>query len=238
MTPTAKARTLHWPDCWNVRDLGSLPVSGGVTRTGALIRSDSLHHLTPAGVAQVRSAGVSRVIDLRTEVESGLDPNPFRGTPTYVNRPVQGVDDPGQPDGTLLDVYVAMLDAHPELFVAVVGEVADAPPGGVVVHCHAGKDRTGLVTALLLSSVGVDEDAVVSDYAHRGDGLLLEAERVIGIAADDRRDWTIDRQAAVPETMVAVLRHLEERYGGAASYLRSGGLTEAQEQALRRRLLE
>lgn len=237
MTPSPGERTLHWPDVWNARDLGSLPAADGKTRTGALIRSDSLHHLTPAGVEQVRAAGVSRVIDLRTIVESGLDPNPFSGTPTYVNRPVQGVDDPRQPAGTLLDVYLAMLDAHPEPFAAVAAAVAEAPPGGVVVHCHAGKDRTGLVIALLLSHVEVDPDVVVADYAFRGDGLRLEAERVIGIAADDRRDWTIDRQAAEPATMAAVLQHLQDRHGGAAAYLRRGGLTEAQGKALRDRLL-
>ncbi|GAA5029157.1 tyrosine-protein phosphatase [Actinopolymorpha pittospori] len=233
---------LAWADCLNARDLGGLPTSDGRRiRPGALIRSDNLTRLTEAGVAAVRQASVSRIVDVRTTDECARYPSPFATDPLYVNMPLEreGEGAPWDPTWTLDQAYVAMLDRGPDLIAAAVGAIADAPPGAVVVHCHAGKDRAGNIVALALRVAGVPPETVAGDYAvvdprmrdHFADQLVL---------VDDpaERDQLAESFTARPETMLATLRHLDDRYGGVETYLRQGGLTAAQFDALRNRLLD
>lgn len=243
---------MPWPGLWNARDLGGLAAAGAVTRSGALIRSDSLHHLTPAGVSAVRaavvcSAGIARVIDLRSADEATAEPDPELPDGVYRAHPVRGVDDPAhRPDqrhtdqhaeDSLLTTYRMMLDRHSDLFAAAVGAIAEAPPGGVVVHCHAGKDRTGLLIALALTVAGVDDADIAADYGYRGPALIAEGERVValGMRPADRA-FRVDRQSAEPATMGAVLEHLRTAHGGVANYLAAGGLDAAGQDVVRRRL--
>lgn len=229
---------LGWADCLNVRDLGGLPTRDGRRiRPGALIRSDNLTRLTEAGVAAVRQAGVSRIVDVRSTGECARYPSPFATDPLYVNMPLERAGDPWDPTWSLDQGYVAMLDRNPDLVAAAVGAIADAPPGAVVVHCHAGKDRAGNIVALALRVAGVLPETVAGDYAvvdprlrdHFADQLVLVEDRV-------ERDQLAESFTARPETMLATLRHLDGRYGGVEAYLRQGGLTAAQVDALRNRL--
>ncbi|MEQ7128524.1 tyrosine-protein phosphatase [Actinopolymorpha sp. B11F2] len=135
---------LQWPNCLNVRDLGGLPTTDGrQIATGALIRSDNLTRLTDAGVEAVRETSVGRIIDVRTPPECEGDPSPFANDPIYRNMPLYHADDPYDATQTLDRQYVAMLDLNPDLIAGAVGAIADAPTGGVVVHCHAGKAGPG-----------------------------------------------------------------------------------------------
>jgi protein tyrosine/serine phosphatase len=235
MTPN----DLNWPDCRNARDLGGLPThGGGRVRRGALIRSDNLSRLTDAGVAAVRDAGVSRVVDVRSRAECESDPSPFAGEPIHRNLPVARDDDPYDPRETIAQSYVSMLERHPDLFAEAVAAIADAPTGCVVVHCHAGKDRSGNVIALALGAVGVLRKSIVADYA-----ILSERMRS-GFAADlalikdpVERDQLAESFTARPETMLSVIEHLDRHHGGAEDYLRSGGITTAHVTALHQRLL-
>lgn len=152
---------LHWPNCLNVRDVGGTPVAGGgVVRRGALIRSDHHGRLTDEGRAAVRAIQAGMIIDLRTEAERRRDPSPFVDTPIYRHVPFEDPFDPTRPDGRLAEVYRGTLDRYRSFVGAAVVAVAEAPPGPVIVHCHAGKDRTGLLVALLLRGVGVTAEVV------------------------------------------------------------------------------
>jgi protein tyrosine/serine phosphatase len=230
---------LQWPNCLNVRDLGGLPTSDGRRiAAGALIRSDNHTRLTRAGVEAVRKASVSRIIDVRTPPECDGDPSPFATDPVYRNMPLYNADDPYDPSLSLDRQYVAMLDLHPELFAAAVGAIADAPPGGVVVHCHAGKDRSGNVVALALSLAGVPAEAVAADYAVSDDRMRDNfAEQLALIDDPAERSQLAESFTARPETMLVVLKHLEDRYGGVEPYLRQGGLGDNQVDALTARLI-
>lgn len=233
------SRHLDWPDCRNVRDLGGLPTAeGGQIRRGALIRADSLQYLNPDGVDAVRRAGVSRILDLRAPAESAAAPTPFATDPLGLSVAVQ---DPLRTEeespASIITVCNDMLDRRPDRFAEAVAAIAEAPPGAVVVHCHGGKDRTGVVVALALAVAGVPTDEIIADYA-------LTKERLAG--------WLAEQLAAEPdeslqaeliefgdtraETLVAILDHLDRRYGGPEAYLRTGGLTPAQLDALRTRL--
>ncbi|HZC26367.1 MAG TPA: tyrosine-protein phosphatase [Actinopolymorphaceae bacterium] len=234
----AEGRQPSWPDCLNVRDLGGLPTGDGrCIRYGALIRSDNHTRLSDAGVAAVRAAGVSRIVDVRTPWECTGYPSPFARDPIYRNLPLSAEGDPYDPSLRIEQSYVAMLDLHPELLAAAVGAIADAPAGGVVVHCHAGKDRTGNVVALTLSLAGVPAAAVAADYAVLDDIRAVFDDQPAGLDDPVQRDELDETFTARPESMLAVLQHMDDTYGGAEAYLRHGGLTTAQIDAVRARLV-
>jgi protein-tyrosine phosphatase len=166
---------------------------------------------------------VSRVIDLRPARTCRREPTPFSDHRLGRNLSVQGVADPPDPSTTLTESYCFLLDRNPGLFAAVIQEIAEAPAGAVVVHCHSGKDRTGLVIALALTMVGADRSAILADYA-------LSNDRVAATYAGGRHPGATpgpslrDHRTARRETLLRTLEHLDRRYGCVAEYLAAGWL--------------
>jgi protein-tyrosine phosphatase len=230
---------LDWPGLVNARDLGGLPLQQGRVREGALIRSESLTRLDEGGVEAMREAGVSRVLDLRRQGESP-DPHPFADDEaTYVNLPVEDPADTKRHQGPMVDLYLAMVDARPDLFAAAVAAIADAPPGAVVVHCAGGKDRTGLVTAMALTLVGADKEVVAADYALTEERIEpLMSKHMDTIEDEAARERFRAYQATPASNMLTVLDHLEAEHGSVEAYLREGGLTDDQVRRLRERLTD
>lgn len=234
MTGTYGAGQLSWPDCLNVRDLGGLPTErGGRIRAGALVRSDNLDRLTDAGVVAVRQAGVRRVVDVRSMWECKKFPSPFAGDRIWQNRPVADPDVPADSALSLIEQYVALLDRNPRRLAVTVEAVSDAPVGCVVVACHSGKDRTGVVIALVLSIAGVPSETIAADYATLG----ASVNAVIGIDEVPPTDLP-ELQPPRQDTMLAVLDHVTDRYGSVMAYLAEGGFTPHQARALTARLCE
>jgi protein-tyrosine phosphatase len=199
---------LDWPDCVNARDLGGTPTAdGGAIRPGALLRSDSPGLLTPAAVTTVRAYGLGLILDLRWLRECALDPNPLAGDPAYRNVPLladpMGYDPPD-------DSYAPMLDHNAGRISGAFRAIAAAPPGGVLVHCHGGRDRTGVVVALLLELAGVGAETIAADFA-RTPGTEIAAMR-------------------------NTLAHAGRRYGGAEAYLLGAGVPAGELTAIRQRL--
>lgn len=235
-----KPAILDWPDCLNVRDLGGLPTAdGGRIAAGSLIRSDNLTRLTPAGVDVVRGLRLGLIVDVRTAWECEHYPSPFAGDPLHCNRPLYHADDPFDPTVSLDRTYTAGLDLRPEMYAAAVRAIATAPAGAVLVHCHMGKDRTGMVIALALGLAGVSTEVIVADYAAVSDQLRAHfAELLAAVTDPAERTQLAEEFSSRPETMITVLDHLDERYGGVEAYLRQGGLDGAAAGRLRARLLE
>jgi protein-tyrosine phosphatase len=237
--PNEEARHLDWPACLNARDLGGLITKdGGRICDGVLVRSDRLSRLTPTGVDAVRRIVPGRIIDLRAARQCEREPNPFAGTDLYWHVPLSDPADTPDRQPYLIDRYRSKLDRNPRRFANAVAAVADAPPGTVVVHCQAGKDRTGLVIALILSAVGVLDEAIAADYAVSASRLdaHYRAKRA-RIDDPELLELVHELHSACPDTMLATLAHVRAQYGGAEQYLRHGGLTRRQSQALRTRLL-
>jgi protein tyrosine/serine phosphatase len=232
------SRQLDWPDCRNVRDLGGLPTAaGGRIRDGALIRADSLQYLSADGVDAVRRAGVSRILDLRADSEAGRSPTPFAGDPLGLRVPVQEPAEPPPGQSTIVGVCIDMLDQHPERFAAAVAAITEAPPGAVVVHCHGGKDRTGMVVALALAVAGVPDEEIVADYLLTRERLApWLAEQLAAEPDESLHAEMIEFRDTRAESIIAILDHLDRTYGGPESYLRKAGLTNAQLTNLKTRL--
>lgn len=232
-------RDLHWPDCLNVRDLGGLPTqNGGMIRRGALIRADALSRLTDDGVTAARTAGVSRIIDLRRPAEAGSAAHPFADDPVYRNIPVQNPADPDHQWLSLAEIYSTMLDLRPDLFAQAFAALADAPPGAVVVHCAGGKDRTGIITAFALSVAGVADDVIAADYALTEERLREDSRAYLELIDDPKlRTIVAGLQPTPPTVMLDTLNHVRERHGGVEGYLMAAGVTGNQIAAVRDRLL-
>src|SRR5262245_34452194 len=239
-------RTLRWDACYNVRDLGGLPTADGRrTRWGALVRADILCRLTEAGRASLLGHGVRTVVDLRGPDELAEEPNPFCQPTTddtlYLHLPVN--DDPALVAAIQAtspsEAYRMSLDGNHRRITRIASGVARAPSGGIVVHCHAGKDRTGVVVALLLALAGVSDETIAQDYALSGRNLAPLTEQWLDRVARDDAERAELALSAVPhpEIMLDTLAHLRERHGGAERYLLAGGATSADLAALRARLL-
>jgi protein-tyrosine phosphatase len=244
-------RTLAWDGCLNVRDLGGHPTeNGGETRFGRVVRADSVRQLTDAGWAAAVAYGVRTAVDLRFREE--LDDDPPGELPIAVVH-LSLFGEPDEERWRELDahaaelgdsakatayVYLETLEEHRPRFAAAIAAVTDAEPGGVLVHCAGGKDRTGLVSALLLRLAGVAPEAVAADYALSEGFLAPRHEEWLAGAADDEERARIRRISATPaEAMLAVLGELEGRYGSAAGYLRTAGADDLVLERARSRLL-
>ena len=240
-------RDLDWPNCVNARDLGGLPtVDGGTTRWGAVVRSDGLDRLNDQGWRALEAYGVRTIVDLRNEIER--DAEPYTCGLDVVHAPVEYDTDVEfiarwRPFSTP-HYYAAALERWPERTAAAVAAVARAGPGGVVVHCGMGRDRTGLVTMLLLAVAGVAGEHIAGDYELSAtrlppldpDRLLRTPSRVNARSMAEleedlarelrRREGMSDRDA-----ILATLASLD-----VAAYLRAVGLSDEDLHAVRARL--
>lgn len=244
-----RARELVWEGCLNVRDLGGFRTEdGGETRFGAVVRADSPAKLTESGWEAATAYGVRRIVDLRFHDELADDPPRTLPLET-VHVPLFGDPSPERwrelnelaaaaPDelGSTRAVYLSLLTALPENFARAVAATA-VDEGTVLVHCVAGKDRTGLVAALLLRLAGVPIADIDDDYALSGDNLRDWFAPWIDAAPDATERERRRRICATPAgTMAEVLDELERRHGSVAGFLRAGGASDAALAGARARL--
>ncbi len=244
----------------NARDLGDLPlVGGGVTASGVLLRSDNLQGLTGPDVRRlIDELGVRIVVDLRTGAEVELEgPGPLvrdgraevrhrslypeSGEHTDVDvetfpwQTARGQRSDGETPA--VSAYLGYLRDRPDSIVAALRDIAHAP-GATIVHCAAGKDRTGVVCALALAVAGVTRAAIVEDYLATGERIEPLMARLLASPtyAADLDGRPIQAHAPRPETMERVLDVLDERHGGPLGWLEAAGLDSGDAAALRARL--
>jgi protein-tyrosine phosphatase len=255
----------------NTRDLGGSPLlEGGVIRSGVLLRSDNLQGLTGADVRTlVDTYRVRTVADLRTEIEVNSEgPGPLTREPLVTihhlslfpeaghNTDVAAPDDDNAPtvlpwqnradDGRrgVAGVYFRYLDDRADSIVGALRAVAHSD-GATIVHCAAGKDRTGVVIAIGLAEVGVTPEAIIDDYAasaERIDAIMARLRGSTTYAADlDRMDAKEsdghDRHTPLKASMANFLTQLDE-VGGASVWLRSHGWTSEDAAALKAKLVD
>ena len=239
----------------NARDLGGLPtVDGRTTRSGVLLRSDNLQDLSGTDVDRLRQAGLGTVLDLRTSAEVEMTgPGPLRATDVphvHLDLIPHGFDGraelvertiPHEDAGehAMDHFYLDYVRHAPDGVAQALRTIADPRSGGVLVHCAAGKDRTGVVCALALSLVGVKRDAVVADYARTGERIERIRERLLHteLYADDMSRRTLDSMRPHADNMERFLDRVDAEYGGVHGLAMSVGVSEETLAALSRRLL-
>ena len=224
----------------NARDLGGYETKDGLTARYAFFRCESPAGLTEADISLLLGLGLAAVIDLRGRPEIEREPGPFIDLDEvqWHNFPLFDGNLPPhvRETGNMGDFYIHMLESAGNGFAAIFRAIL-AARGGVLFHCSAGKDRTGLVAALLLLNAGVAREMVITEYCYT-DALLgawVEAQTKLaesrGHALNTR---LLEANRAYIET---ALDHLDCRYGGADGYLAAIGLTEDERAALRTRVL-
>ena len=246
----------------NVRDVGGLPTeNGGETIRGRLLRADNLQELTPADIAiLVGDIGVTTVVDLRSSHERAAEgPAPLDAVNSvrHVHHPVlpelaaatdvvaaalltrADQDRSRYPADPAAGHYLGYLEDRPDQVTAALRTIAQSP-GPALVHCAAGKDRTGVVVALALSAASVSRAAIVADYAATGERV----EAILGRLRSSRTyAGDLDGKPAIvhqarPETMTAFLEQLDARHGGVAAWLADHDFSDEDLRLLRARLLE
>jgi protein-tyrosine phosphatase len=249
ISAAALARHLPLEGTYNVRDIGGyLTRDGRSIRWRTLFRADSLHRLTEDGQAHLLGAGLRTIVDLRRDEELALAPNVFAASdqvryvwvslapnPTSADAPRELTPD------SLARTYRAIVDGRQAELREVLRALAQpgALPG--LVHCTAGKDRTGIVVALLLALAGVDHATIADDYAltatYLTDEYFADAR---GRAEAAGHDWEQYRHllGCPADLMLATLADLDARFGGVEPYLRQIGLAGDELQALRFALID
>ena len=238
-------RRLAWEGLLNARDLGGYPAAGGrETRWGAVVRSDSLAALTGAGRDALAGYGIRAIVDLRLPDELARHPNPYAEPGdhgiAYTNVSILDPAAGFPPDTlTLAENYLWTLDRFADYVAEVMAAIAGAPEGGVLIHCAAGKDRTGLISALLLGLAGVPAETIAADYALTAELLRPRDQEWLEHGPGERaeREALAARFAPTAEVMLEVLEGLDRRYGGVEGYLAAAGVSPADLDTLRQRLL-
>jgi protein-tyrosine phosphatase len=239
-------RRIDLEGCHNFRDLGGYAATGGRRlRWRWLFRADALHHLTPGGLAALRDElRVGLVVDLRSSGELAFD-----GRAAFEARPIRvqhlpllesGVGDRAAATGAALaDLYFDLAQSAGEPMARVVTLLADARTPAVF-HCAAGKDRTGVVSAVILGLLGVSDEDIAADYAASGEALGTVVRRLRASAGYRRLLAALPPETlhARPETMKAFLALMRDAFGSMRAYAREIGVRDAAVERLAARLLE
>ncbi len=245
----------------NVRDLGGFPAENGmITKYGVFVRSEVPKALTDNDISYLRDYGIDAVVDLRGEKESDNPKNCLRENPdfTYKLMPffdpdvarASGAEEKGPPkaedgrdpfDIEWHPVYISLLEDGKSWIKRVIDFFAEWD-GGILFHCFTGKDRTGIIAAIVLSLCGVSKYDVMGDYS-----LSMVMLRPFYAALpgdpyfkdkDGRADYNRGFYRTAPETIERTLEHLVDKYGSVRNYVLDCGVSEANIEKLRAKLLE
>ena len=225
----------------NLRDLGGIPIEGGVLRQGLALRADDLSLITDEDARLLVDNGLAAVIDLRTTDEAALTGRgplaSYAGA--YHHLPLMESIRAGMPDGdarviehvAMGEMYARMVETAAPQLASALGIIALAP-GATAFHCAAGRDRTGVLAAMLLLALGATDDDIVTDYARTHDNMAAVMQRMkptMG-ALMARLGFDLDPTAVTfPDepmdiSMHTMLARLRERHGDALAPLRAAGL--------------
>ena len=235
----------------NLRDLGGYTVPGGVTRFGVLLRSDLPRHLTEDDGARFAALGICHTLDLRDVDESESMPDELALLDGVSYRQIAMKRVPravarNRPGGLSAfddaffwgDEYVRMLEDN-RPWAKECAEFLAAAEGTVLFHCFTGKDRTGILAALILGVCGVSPEDIAADYSVS----QIYLRPVYRWMRENIPDFAARKENApffstAGENILAVCDHLENEYGGAERFLRECGAGADTLDALRRRMIK
>lgn len=220
----------------NFRDLGGYPLANGSKiPMGKFFRSAALHDITPQGIKTLQGLNIEYIIDLRSAAELALNGNNTEDLPeiTYVHLPMLDHLNSSIAAGewvfpeSMLVMYQQILEQYQDEFQEMF-EIFARAEGGVVFHCTAGKDRTGVTTMLLYGLAGVDPTLIAEDYSY--------SEQILGIQENLPPEIPAYVVRTKPEYMKDTMQWLEKEYGGVPEYLTAIGVSDDTQAAVRRKL--
>jgi protein-tyrosine phosphatase len=249
-TNPAGNRGIAFEGTRNFRDLGGIATASGITRFGIVYRSERLSNLTTADGAAFRALGIATIIDMRSNDERERAPNrlprdlPARQIaraflPQHTHGMIDAINsgrcDAAQAHAMMLRQYEALALDHTADYRQILADLLIPDGVPVVFHCTSGKDRTGMVAAIILLALGAPVEAVIEDYILTHD--RIEKVDFFNDAADPGAVEIV--MAAKPEYLEAALAAMRDRYGSTQRYLSEGiGLTADQRQRLTDLLLD
>lgn len=223
----------------NARHLGGYDAGGRTTKDFVFFRTESPAGMTAADREKLYNLGVRTVLDLRGSWELADEPNPFSEMPGVKYYNVSLMDSSTPPHLTvhksLAEQYVDMLNNRGFMFKECVERILEEEQG-VLFHCSAGKDRTGVIAAILLLNAGVSKEMVIEEYLYSS--ILLKPwidasrEKFLNLLPPEQHGIIEDILTVKPEYINAFLDEMSAKYGDIKAYLKHIGLTDAQTKAL------
>jgi protein-tyrosine phosphatase len=233
---TADGRRIDLPGMYNLRDLGGYPAAGGPTPWRTLFRSDALHQLDGAGIDRLSALGLRTIVDLRTHVEAEIAPSPLdQLSARHAHVSLLGADLPALPP-RLEDVYSHIVGQCGGAIADAIRPLCADRAFPALVHCSAGKDRTGIVIAMVLAVLGVPDEVIAADYALSGGYLDPTQTAAIGqlrAGTGLGDELTEELLSSPPQLILEVLAFAREQHGSVDAYLLAHGLSRADLATLR-----
>lgn len=231
----AEGRRIELPGLYNLRDLGGYPTAGGSLPWRTLLRSDALHQLGPAGVAALTALGLRTIVDLRTHVEAEIAPSSLDGlSARHTHISILGGDLQSLPPD-LDAIYAYVVERCGAAIADAIRPLCAENAFPALVHCSAGKDRTGIVIAMILAVLGVPDDVIAADYALSGGNLDPSRTAAIGqlrAGTGLGEQLTGELLMSPPRLILDVLAAARAAAGSVDGYLLAHGLTAADLAAL------
>ena len=243
-------RHLKLEGTYNVRDLGGYPTQDGhTTRWGTVLRADALHRLAPASQMALVDYGIRTVIDMRRTSEVLERPDVVASSPdfAYYHQSMAGESITKPPLESQKGVkywvehYTTRLDLWRTQIVNILATLASPGILPALVHCTGGKDRTGVMSALILGLAKVPVETIAEDYALSAPylfSLYVNEQAPPEVAASGYTWQEYQRDHCPRDAMVGTLHHLEESYGGIEAYVLGAGMTQEQVETLRHALVK
>ena len=250
-------RLISLPGAFNVRDIGGYTTADGqIVRWGQVYRAGTLSNLTDDGLARLTELGIQTICDLRTTHEVETIPARLPATIRYEHIPLHEQGEgrgrvlltvalrPHRISDLIIYGYITlMLERRAHLLADLLRRMADPTNRPILLHCTAGKDRTGLTIALLLSLLGVPDAAILADFSLSNlffdevrQTIQKDAERLAVFGIRGGNLWPL--LVADPETLRVAMAYVRRQYGSVEGYVRGrGGLSDATLRQLRAELL-
>jgi protein-tyrosine phosphatase len=232
----ADGRRIELPGLFNLRDLGGYPTECGELPWRTLFRSDALHQVEAEGLAALAGLNLRTIVDLRTHMEAELGPSPLdRLNARHVHVSILGGDLENLP--LELDaIYAYIVAERGTAIVNAIRPLCSAGAFPALVHCSAGKDRTGIVIAMILSVLGVPGEVIAADYSLSAGYLDPARTAAIGqlqVSTGLGEKLTSELILSPPQLIMNVLTSVRAAHGSVSGYLRGHGLHESDLAALR-----
>ncbi|MBQ8575872.1 MAG: tyrosine-protein phosphatase [Clostridia bacterium] len=222
----------------NCRDIGGYPTPHGVTKFGRFLRCGIVNTPEDWEIDELNKLNIGTSIDLRGAYEANETPLSLErldGAEIY-NLPLyefnvatkEGMDLP------LAQIYEGIVDNNKKSIAKVLNTIADAKDGIVIYNCFFGKDRTGILTMLLLSIAGVSKEDIIADYQQ----TYTYIKPYIQTHSDVLWDTNSEKHYSLPETMEEVVDNIVKKYGSVIDYIKSAGVSDVSIEKIRKRLCE